>query len=68
MPAVPRRQYLVVFVFVGCSPVLGFWLATDFADLKRRKNDPVQKAVGIDRVACSVRKVPGSRRGSSVAH
>ena len=36
--------------------MLGFWFATDFANLKRRKNNPAQKAVGIDRVAGSVGK------------
>src|ERR1700677_1728490 len=56
MPSAPRRQYLVAFVFVYCSPVLGFWLATDFADLKRRENGPAQKAVGINRLAGSVGK------------
>jgi len=56
MPAAPRGQYLVPFVLMGCSAVLRFWLATALADLKRRKNDPAQQAVGIDRIGRPVER------------
>ena len=50
MPAAPRGQYLFRSYLMGCSVVFRFWLATELADLKRR-NDPAQQAVGIDRIA-----------------
>lgn len=47
MPAAPLREYFVAFVFVGRFPVLGFWLAADFADSQRRKNYSAKETVRV---------------------
>ena len=50
MRAAPLREYLVTFVFVVRFTVLGFRLASDLADLQRRKNCSAKETIRVGRL------------------